>query len=85
MARLCTTKAIRIGLLAATVAVLWHKNVVDDAIGAVWVRLRQSPTFAHDSFEPVLSTLSFAPPLLFFHALDRHSLTPSGSWLKRYR
>lgn len=80
-----TTTAIRMGLLAATVAVLWHKHAVDNAICSLWGVLRQSQTFSHDSFEPVLSTVSFAPPLFFFHALDKYSLTPSGAWLKMYR
>jgi hypothetical protein len=80
-----TTTAVRGALLAVATAVLFNKHAVDDTIDSLWSRLRGSPTFAHDSFEPVLSTLAFAPPLVFFYVLDRLSTSNRGAWLKAYR
>jgi len=73
--------SIAVGLVAAW---LW-KAEIDGAIADVWEVLRYSTFFKHDSFEPIIATLAFFPPLMMFYLLDMHSTTPSGEWLKRFR
>ena len=42
----------------------------DAAVASLWARCYASPTFRHDSFEPLLATAAFFPPLIFFFCID---------------
>eukprot|EP00038_Savillea_parva_P018475 m.23877 g.23877 ORF g.23877 m.23877 type:complete len:323 (-) comp4111_c0_seq1:133-1101(-) len=71
-------------VLLCCCVVVWNKSYVDATLAVWWSWLREQPLFRHDSFEPMLATLSFFPPLIFFYTLDMHSATKKGAWLKRY-
>lgn len=45
-------------------------DAADAAVAQLWRCCYSSSIFRHDSFEPILATLAFFPPLIFFFCLD---------------
>jgi sterol desaturase/sphingolipid hydroxylase (fatty acid hydroxylase superfamily) len=65
-----STRLLR-ALSVAGLAVLFAaQTTVDSALQHVWDLLREHWAFRHDSFEPVLATLSFFPFLALWCAVD---------------
>lgn len=80
-----TTAALRVTLAIVITVAITHKSEIDTELAFGWSWLREQPFFKNDSFEPIVATLSFFPPLIFFYTLDMLSATNSGRWLRRYQ
>lgn len=80
-----TTRLLRIILGLTAVAILACQSTIDGSLQAGWEWLRVQPFFKHDSFEPIIATLAFFPPLISFYLLDMYSCTTKGRWLTTYQ
>ena len=72
-------KRARCLALALIFTAVANRETLDKAVFNLWQVLRRSRLFRHDSFEPVLSTASFAVWLWLYYFIDRFKL------LERYR
>ena len=51
-----------------------YRDVLDNAVSALWTSLKVHPLFLHDSFEPLLASASFASWIWIYYFIDKFQL-----------
>jgi cytochrome c oxidase assembly factor CtaG len=69
----------RFVLVSFFVLLYLYREVADQRLEEFWDFLRTQAWFRHDSFEPILSTISFATWIWLYYIIDLWNL------LKKYR